>query len=1645
MANAYQDYINQYTKGSAASPPAWATAADTQSIANGNKTFLESASDLTASIPKFIGVSLMSGVNELYNMPTNIGNLFGADLETRETEDFIANFGDNWVDYYKEYKEGADLAGFIVSSFIPGTAGVRFLNLGQKSLQTAIGAGKFSSGMGKALGLLAPNKPLHLGKALKEVATTGTATSLFQGNALKALASGAQQNFLEALAFEGMVAATMYSSPILEEQDFSDIAKNALFGAALFTGIGGAVDAASIKFAIRNKADAATIEAMPWTHIPEQHNITDPHAKIIMDLDTINNMPDIPTSFSPERQSILKNKAEATKAKLENRLRENFNDITGKDYEVSAVLTDNIKQLPFEEQVKFVTGLKETSRLTKDPKLIKEYEKLTEKVALGKATDEEMKKFLDSDIHEGTAKLWGENAGKISFEKPIITQLADTLKKGEKIEINKSRTKVTAGKKTFSFSLKEHTAKASGKSKNPFNLFKADKLTVNARYIWAQSIPDLKLSAKNKLYVDANDFPLLERAYQQYGEEALDYLQISGLPKGEDLSTIGLKDFIIRQKLEAANELMYRAGGAKPTATTQEEIAAIINVKNKVLSGELKTTTSADDFDISDFTALQSYAKEFSDKFADGKEVAIWNRPQHINVAYDTSNFIDLDGNVLKAVTIIKEQQRVYRQGMDRASATVLGDFFKQLPDIFSSDIKSKAKSSGAGPGFLSFSNGNYGSLASTVEYVGNVTNRAITKAKEAAELRLNAPLYNLRNNEKAAIEFSTLDANLRALETKYTLNDAGNAMVPLNLYKWEKMAKEAVDNGKEPPTRPVFDSRTPENIPIKNKETAEAIKAHIELNGKNVNNLATIRSAQGIELNRDPLEYYPIPVNPSDYQHFAIVIDNSITTGNHHRTIYATSEEELETMSNTLKSNPQLKVLFKRDAEEYYKSIGQYEYEKTINSNYLDMEVKRLGVSANYNPPTDPTLITQNVLKWHNAKAANIVREGVTAKYEVEFQELLRLGEEATNLQTSTFSNVSLAKFAESLSNNPFNDYIKTALNVSRHNDYPYWMNASTMLDRSVSTMFKRIHQAMAGEVSGASLDNKLNSVNNILKESGYQGVAYNADMQLFANSTVPKGALSTMIQKVNSMLATVVLRLDSINAVVNTVSANVLLGSETKAVIRAINSSNADAAGELAQLANIKVIGTDKTMLSAHKLIGNSMMKFNWNSPEFKMYRERGVLSSISDQYMKSIDDLTLTGKESFEEVNGILQRVSKGAEKFGNLGEKITGNKLAEEFNRFVAADVMKQITDVAVKHGVMDDKTAWAYINTFVNRTQGNYLAAQRPGVFSGAIGQAIGLFQTYQFNLLQQLLRYTGEGHAKDAATLLALQGTIHGMNGLPGFNAVNTHILGNASGNNEHKDAFTTVYGTAGKEAGDWLMYGLGSNMFGLIDPALKINLYTRGDINPRHVTILPTNPAEVPAIQATGRMLGNIFGTIGSLANGADVSTALLNGLEHNAVSRPLAGLAVALKGFNNPEQASYSTSSRGNVIAANDLLTLTNLTRLAGAKPLDEAIAQDTVYRTTAYQMKDNARRQVLGKAIKTELIAGKQPDAAKIDEFAQRYAEIGGDITGFNRWYTSLYKSANLSQANELADNLNSPYSKHMQIIMGGKPPRDFYGED
>lgn len=318
---------------------------------------------------------------------------------------------------------------------------------------------------------------------------------------------------------------------------------------------------------------------------------------------------------------------------------------------------------------------------------------------------------------------------------------------------------------------------------------------------------------------------------------------------------------------------------------------------------------------------------------------------------------------------------------------------------------------------------------------------------------------------------------------------------------------------------------------------------------------------------------------------------------------------------------------------------------------------------------------------------------------------------------------------------------------------------------------------------------------------------------------------------------------------------------------------------------------------------------------------------------------------------------------------------------------------------------------------------------------------MGLFQTYQFNLLQQLFRHIGEGPAKDTIIMAGLQGSIYGLRGMPGFDAINTHLLGNASGNTEHRDLYTTVYGAAGKEAGDWLMYGVASNALGLISPDLKANLYSRGDINPRNVTVLPTNPANFPFVQASGKLYSSMIEMAGKIGAGGDPVGAILQGIEHAGVNRPLAGLAQTFEALGNPYARSYSTSNKGNVVASNDFLSLANMVRIAGAKPLNEAIALDKMYNVEVYAAADSERRRKLGETIKTTVIAGKQPTQEQITGFAAQYAATGGKQQQFAQFMMQQYRAANTSQVNAMVRQLENPTARAMQEVMGGYGMRDF----
>jgi hypothetical protein len=748
---------------------------------------------------------------------------------------------------------------------------------------------------------------------------------------------------------------------------------------------------------------------------------------------------------------------------------------------------------------------------------------------------------------------------------------------------------------------------------------------------------------------------------------------------------------------------------------------------------------------------------------------------------------------------------------------------------------------------------------------------------------------------------------------------------------------------------------------------------------------------------------------------------------------LYAKDAQTLDNMRNEIMSDPELRgrglrVITKTEAEEYYKSVGQYEFERTLNENYINTALARKGKSQSFLPTTDPDKIVNDFLEWHLQRDSSLIRTTTEHKYAQDFATLRQYAAGALDASKSKFGYVSPMAFAENTAKNPASDLIKMALDISKVDEYPLWTPLNKFLDGAFSSLTEKIGKTFGSATSPAHLD----EINSALKQAGYQDVIVDSALYEAMNGKVARGTLSSIVNKANSIIATFALRSDPFNALNNAVGSSVLLGAETKSVIRAIMNGNEDAVGQLAALAKIKVPGTDSLQLSPAKLIAKQISEYRPGSEKVAWGKKHGFISSITDQYDQTLDTIGLAiarGDESF------IQKAMTSAKNLGDKAEVFTGNRLAEEMNRFVAAGVMKDITDVAVRNGLMDERTALSYINTFVNRTQGNYLASQRPVLFQGPLGQAMGLFQTYQFNLLQQVFRHIGEGSKKDLAVMMGLQFGIYGMNGLPAFNAINTYIIGQAGGNPENKTLYDAVLSGAGKDAGEWLLYGGLSNGLSLFHPDLKTNIYSRGDINPRHVTLVPLDPSKTPIYQATERLLKNTYEGMTQVAMGADVWGTFLRGIEQNGISRPLAGMAQILEAAGRPDNKVISSNQQGNMLMAHDLYSLSSLMRIAGAKPLDEAIVNDQMFRVNTWRSKDSEKRKQLAEGIKTSILNGQAPDAAQIEGFAEEYAKYGGKQTEFASFMANQYTKTSVSQAELLRRNTSSPYSKSMQLIMNG----------
>lgn len=1625
--------------------PSYMVAANNHNLGNGNIPIFKDPSEIDAAnkssiggnIYNMVGSAAISGVNSFYNTAVWAGSWFSdEDAKYRDTRDVIAGIDENMAAYYDEHRQAADLIGFIASSVVPGLGGVKVFNAGVKAL-TAAKEGRMGYNLAKGLGVLPGSRDALVKQAAEAFATTRLPFSYKNPEVMKAIAAGFGQATLESLAFETAAAISLKKSPILDELTFGETLANIGIGGLLGGGIGGVLSGVGTVGRVKKAGREIDRKLSSVTHIFSGEAGTRASDKLLLLRNDLDTMPlVVPEGVSKEvYQSLMTEKIR----EVENLSLEAMGSLTGGDSELGNLLYLAISHDPTQAYASKLLGLEAVRPIGEGVKLEKKFRTREAKIPkpakgtvrvyfepgdsvastirgagknnyldVDKAVVSADGKFGLNDAVTGTEilqpthhkkylKLWGDSAGMISNDIPAVRHLADL----GKITVKKNSVKV--GSHAWAIDLKK-----------PFDIAAADYNEALARNIWAMDDTVPKLGSKNVMTVHANDIPTMTKAYREGFTNFQVFDPETGVPLLNKPTKSELLEYLARRK----DELAQKEIAADPAKVSIESVANKYDTPVGFLTGEQYSTN----LERAIFGLKNEQHKWFvryhenTPRPPAEDSVKPWMKPQHYEMFYDAKTAEMFDSFQADAMATLTARQEIYRAEAANSAAEILGDKYTLLPDETEADILGLNRA-GAGPGFVSFTNAKLGTVAQKFELVGSLVTKWVGEAADKVTNSFTALNYRLLNNPAEADELFTIFQRVRAAGSEqYVFGEDGNLVL-----------RRIMDSTGETPV--IIPEHVAEMIPIESDNVRDWLRMHVAMNGARRNNLNTLNAARGTPSEFDARVIYAPQPNPDRFKFHAFVVDDfSITSQGDTTMLYATSAENLERQMAEARAQG-FSVYTPRQTANYYKARGLYEHSLSLSESQIDSRLRASGSSAPAFPITGSHQeMIGDIMRWHSQQEGNVIREAVKNKYWKIFGVIGQLGKRYEDQANARIG------FRERIKKdipNPYDSYRKLALGTSLRADYPTWLTLNEFVDDIGTKAWNAVSQIWR---SSPSIDD-VNRVGEVMNRYGLKLASTEANMQAWANHPAGSKVVTKFIQTQNSVLTTLLLKLDPIHALNNAVSSPILTLTETGSMIRAAFEGNAELAGELAKMLNVPVAGIDDVIRSPTKLLASAYANyFKEGSEELvKKYKNLNIVTSISEQLKYTFELATIKGTETASELEAKRLKLFAAAKKLVDLGERGTGNRVAEEMNRFVSANVMDQLTAPLVKHGLMDEATAGAYINTFVNRTQGNLIASQRPQMFQGAVGQAIGLFQSYQFNIMQQLLRHVAEGSRKDAIMLMGLQGTVYGLNGLPGFTAINDHIIGTASGNKNHTDAYTSINNVVGHSVGEWLTYGVASNMF--IHPDLKINLYTRGDINPRRISVVPTNPADIPVYSTYARVFGAVKNSLKSVANGGDVWNALLGGIEQQGVSRPLSGLGRVLRGVTN-DGVSFSTSARGNVLGANALYSWANLARLSGAKPFHEAVALDAYYRYQGYESADYARRRSLGLAVRTVIAGGGTPTEEQMNTFTAKYVQSGGKQEEFLQWYNTQVRTASVPQVNQMMKHMEKPAAMYLQNIMGGR---------
>jgi hypothetical protein len=965
--------------------------------------------------------------------------------------------------------------------------------------------------------------------------------------------------------------------------------------------------------------------------------------------------------------------------------------------------------------------------------------------------------------------------------------------------------------------------------------------------------------------------------------------------------------------------------------------------------------------------------------------------------------------------------------------------------------------------GFLHSTGGEYGRVESFVQGVANFNENFKKKFYSAIDDQVASSALILKNDSIALQEAATLDSALRRDFYKFSpvtstqtadqdiinyisgfADDAEalkrvDQIVPLVsesiktasekgtvlwTRKLENVLAQAMKTKKFGPTTLDRISQSLDGgiITIQNSKLEMFWRNKVAMNSTIVEGKQTIAGIRGLSSNLDPDVLYPgaFDVNKFKHRKFIHPRKNGMFTDDKAGIIASTTPEGLIAKERQVRDSfgDDVIILTADDIRRNKKLSGQYLQGLDLTESEIDSMMKRKGILWDVVPEPSPDII-DHYIRDMKGQAKGIVDNMTEAAYADEFS-TLRFQSDRIQLANTSGSSAGKIK-----------DPNQEAMNIMTNDSAGegLWRTAQQDVDRTISKGMNTVK----GMFTQAKTQGDYQQMNRFMEDAGLPLVYTNKTGKfLNENEGINETILSSVVPQANGAAATMMLRLDLIQPLVTALSTPITALPELKHLLDSVPVLKAQ------QVRNsLKVnIPRDAALIEGqiqHSMPSNTKLMYQaakdyWDKPELvKQYRDLGFTPSIVQEMREQAERIALD-PTVLKEAGG----VSKYKGHIDSLVNTLA--KPADFMEGFVKFQAARMADLTLTAAGVTDQATKNLAILTYVKRVHGNYTYAQRPTMFQGFAGQAIGLFQTYQFNMIQQMMRHIGDKNVRAATSMLGIQAGMFGAQSVPGFQALNQHI---GERSVEGRDFYTGAEDVLGSEVSEWLLYGVSSNFtkpvidaanfIGVTDiESSGLSLFSRGDLTPRTPILLPTSMAEIPIINLSTKFINNILDTSNAVAGGVPVSEVFANALAKNGVNRPLSGIGQLLGGA--------KTTTKGSLIASQqDVDWWSRMAKLAGTSDLDEGIAIQSYYRAKGYDSYRREHLNALGVKTKSMVRSGQYDAKTHADTF-ERYAELGGNAEYYQRWLHDQYMGATTSIIEEMRTTHNSPSGRYLQNLMG-----------